>query len=109
MRLGSTPRQRQPKPMTPCACGCGKLATRKYATRACVPHHANKGPFGYLPSQSISLGRPRKVKAQAEAARVSWWLPYAQGERRDGEYVAEAERRFPSAPADKMRLKEWVA
>lgn len=108
MRLGTTPRKRKPRKMTPCACGCGKPAIRKYATKACVPHHADRGRAKPLPSQRISLGRTRKQKAKAEAQHESWWLDYAQGERRDGEFMAEVERRFPGEAGDSMLLKEWV-
>ena len=110
MRLGGTrKRGSQPKVLHPCSCGCGVLCLQKYATRACVPKHANRGRAKALPSQQISLGRTRKQKATDEAARESWWTCYAQGERRDGFFMAEAERRFLSGSTTTMVLKEWVA
>jgi len=99
MRVPQKVRTQQPPKLTPCACGCGRMGLQRYATRACVPHHAHRGTQKALPSQHISLGRSR-AQRQAVAPTESWWQGYAAGDRRDEAYMAEAERR-PNATTDR--------
>ena len=51
--------------------------------------------------------RPNLKPKKAEAQRESWWASYAVGERRDGEFMAEANRMVPKQ-TDSMPLQSWV-
>lgn len=51
------------------------------------------------------IGPP--VKRPHTTEPVSWWIAFAQGDRRDGEYMQAAEARVPKQ-TDQVQLKEWV-
>lgn len=63
------------------------------------PHH---------PKYPAWSGLPAAQKAAPKVARGSWWVDFAQGERRDEQFMATADQPVPKQSDEGVRLDIWV-
>lgn len=57
--------------------------------------------------QHITVRARSRYAEMLKGSGDSWWADFATGDRRDGDYMAEAERRWPTEKPP-MLLKPWT-